>query len=303
MDTDNNVGSYQPKRQSTRLTVSQVEPGYAVQRWGQPDQPAVWLLHGWMDVGATFQFLIDALPPALFEAHVWYAPDWRGFGDSGWAGRSYWFPDYLADLDGLLSALTPDAPVSLVGHSMGGIVAMLYAGIRRERVARIASLEGFGLQATQATQSPPRVARWLDGLADPPTLKAYPALDALVAYLRRQHPRLTQDKALFLAGELARQDEDGWRLKADPRHKLVNPILYRLEEHLETWRRITAPVLWLQGGDGWVADFLKEDAAAFRRRTEVISQLTEVELPDCGHQMLWERPDAVAEALLQWWSA
>ena len=53
---------------------------YHLRRWGSPDAPTLFLLHGWMDVGASFQFLVDAL------AGEWYAiaPDLRGYGRSGW---------------------------------------------------------------------------------------------------------------------------------------------------------------------------------------------------------------------------
>jgi len=74
------------------------------------------MLHGWMDVSASFQFVVDAL------RRSWrvLAPDWRGYGLTDRAQADcYWFPDYLADLDQLLDALLPDEPVALVGHSMG----------------------------------------------------------------------------------------------------------------------------------------------------------------------------------------
>src|SRR5690606_37160511 len=72
---------------------------YHVRRWGRPDAPALLMLHGWMDASASFQFLVDALEG---DWQV-YAPDWRGFGETAWSDApSYWFPDYLADLDRLL---------------------------------------------------------------------------------------------------------------------------------------------------------------------------------------------------------
>src|SRR5690606_16458038 len=97
------------------------------------DGPTWVLLHGWGDTAATFQFLMDALQrprPVL-------AIDQRGFGRSQWASGGYWFPDYLADLDTLLDQCSPDAPVHLIGHSMGGNIAMLYAGIRPQRVRSV----------------------------------------------------------------------------------------------------------------------------------------------------------------------
>ena len=102
-------------------------------RWGpEPaagESPIV-LLHGFQDTGDTFQFLVDALE----RERALLALDWRGFGRSGWAAESYWFPDYLADLDQALDALSPGEPAHLIGHSMGGNVASLYAGLRPQRV-------------------------------------------------------------------------------------------------------------------------------------------------------------------------
>ena len=112
----------------------------------------LFMLHGWMDVSASFQFTVDAF------ARDWHvlAPDWRGFGLSQRAPGGYWFPDYIADLDALLEACTPDAAVPVVGHSMGGNVAGLYAGIRPERVSKLVLAEGFGLPRTVPAQAPGR---------------------------------------------------------------------------------------------------------------------------------------------------
>lgn len=104
---------------------------YHVRAWGRADAPVLVWLHGWMDVSATFQFVIDALRGDWRSC----APDWRGFGLTQAAlADCYWFPDYLADLEFVLDALAPSAPVVLIGHSMGGNVALLYAGIRPQRV-------------------------------------------------------------------------------------------------------------------------------------------------------------------------
>src|SRR5574343_223301 len=144
---------------------------YHVLRWGQPlpGRPPLVMLHGWMDVGASFQFVVDALAD---EREV-IAADWRGFGLSGTTGADcYWFPDYLGDLDALLDAVSPDAPVDLLGHSMGGNVVMTYAGVRPGRIRRLVNLEGFGLPETIPEMAPARLSDWLDELKQPQSLKS-----------------------------------------------------------------------------------------------------------------------------------
>eukprot|EP01137_Pigoraptor_chileana_P034696 Opistho-2@27625 len=153
---------------------------YQVHAWGDaslvaPDRPPLMLLHGWMDVGASFQFLVDALATPRFVL----APDWRGFGGSlvPPATDSYWFADYLADLDALLDQFAPDQPVDLLGHSMGGNVVMLYAGVRPARICRLINLEGFGMPRCAPAQAPGRYAKWLDELKAPQRLRDYASLD------------------------------------------------------------------------------------------------------------------------------
>jgi pimeloyl-ACP methyl ester carboxylesterase len=107
-----------------------------VREWGTEGSPKLFLLHGWMDVSASFAFLVEELRR---DWHV-LAPDWRGFGLSSWASHGYEFPDYFADLDALLDRLSPDEPARVVGHSMGGNVLMAYAGLRPQRLSRVVSL-------------------------------------------------------------------------------------------------------------------------------------------------------------------
>src|SRR5574343_245177 len=130
---------------------------YNVRHWGPADGPAVFFLHGWMDSSATFQFVVDHLPP---EWHI-IAPDWRGYGASSWLGRPYWFPDYYADLDALLAHYSPQQPARLVGHSMGASVAASYAGARPARVAALAMLDFLGLLPSQPEASPGQLGTWL----------------------------------------------------------------------------------------------------------------------------------------------
>ena len=107
---------------------------YHLRHWGNDDAPKIFMLHGWMDVSASFQFVVDALSR---EWHV-IAPDWRGFGLTECNGTdTYWFADYIGDLDGILDHCASDEQVNLLGHSMGGNIACMYAGIRPARIRKL----------------------------------------------------------------------------------------------------------------------------------------------------------------------
>jgi pimeloyl-ACP methyl ester carboxylesterase len=297
---------YTPQRPSASRTIPLRGLRYHVRTWGDarlvtPERPPLVLAHGWMDMGASFQFVVDALAAADgFERWV-LAPDWRGFGLSeAPAADSYWFPDYLADLDALLDQLAPGTPVDLAGHSMGGNVVMLYAGVRPQRVRRLINLEGFGMPATMPAQAPKRLAQWLDELQRPERLKPYADLAAVAARLMSNDPLLTADKAHWLAPHWGRPTPDGqWELQADPAHKRVNPVLYQVNEVLACWQCITAPVLWVEGDrtdtDKWWGG--RYTRAEFHQRLSHVPQVTRHVLAPCGHMLHHDQPGPLAHLL------
>jgi len=277
-----------------------------VHEWGDrasatAARPSLVLMHGWMDVAASFQFVVDEL--AAIEGPVRHvvAADWRGFGGSmGLQTDSYWFPDYLGDLDGLLALLSPQAPVDLLGHSMGGNVVMSYAGVRPERIRRLMNLEGFGLPATESDEAPKRLRRWLDELREPARLRDYANVGEVAERLRANNPRLSADKAAWLAAQWAQPQADGrWHVLGDPAHKRPNPVPYRVDEVLATWRCITAPVLWVEGEatrlDAWYGQRYPREE--FERRLAVLADLRQVRLADAAHMLHHDQPAALARAL------
>ncbi|MGQ0578904.1 MAG: alpha/beta fold hydrolase [Betaproteobacteria bacterium] len=267
---------------------------YHVRTWGSESAPKLFLLHGWMDVSASFQFVVDELRR---DWHV-IAPDWRGFGLSQWTNDSYWFPDYVADLDALLSRFQPDAPAILVGHSMGGNVANLYAGVRPERVGKLVLAEGFGLPPARPEKAPERYAQWLDESREPPTLRPYSTFADVIQRLKGNNPRITDERAAFLAPHWAEQMPDGHiRLRADPCHKLVNPVLYRVEEAMACWRRITAPTLWLWGDGEWMKKWMKGDKTLLDSYRCCYRSLQEQTIADAGHMMHHDQPAELARAI------
>jgi len=267
---------------------------YHVRHWRGGGRK-IFLLHGWMDVSASFQFLVDAF------ALDWdvYAPDWRGYGLTAWSGSdNYWFPDYIGDLDALLDRLQPEAPVNLVGHSLGGNVGGLYAGIRPERVARFVNLEGFGMPVTRAEQAPKRYARWMDELKKAPGWKPYASYAELADRLQKNNPRITRERAEFLARHWGRDAEEGGVvLRSDPAHKLVNATLYRLDEARACWERVTAPVLWVDAAESETVTRMRLTPADLAERRGAFKNLRYHTVANAGHMLHHDQPEEVAKLI------
>jgi pimeloyl-ACP methyl ester carboxylesterase len=298
---------YKEKRSSQGEFVPIRGLHYHVQRWaGTPGAgsapPPLVLLHGWMDVAASYQFMVDAFSDAFAQGRTIIAPDWRGFGLTDTPGADhYWFGDYLADLDFLLDHYAPDQAVDLVGHSMGGNVAMLYAGVRPERIRRLVNLEGFGMAATTPDEAPSRYAKWMDELKKlhrgELDLKAYEAVSGVARRLMKTNPRLGQDKANWLAQHWAHENAQGkWSILGNPSHKISNAQLYRVDELLEIYQRISMPVLSVEASDNslelwWKGKFT---LAEFHERLKSVPQVEIARIEDAGHMMHHDQPEILA---------
>ena len=271
--------------------------------WGNPSAPKLFLIHGWMDVGASFQFLVDA-----FERE-WYvvAPDLRGFGRSAWQPQGYWFHDYIADLEALVDLVAPGEQVNLAGHSLGGNVVMHYAGVRPARVRRLVSLDGFGIPGDTPDAALKKSVKWLDALNEEQSFKPYADLAAVATRLQKTNPRLPRDKALFLASYWADVLPDGRaQLNSDPRHKLPFPTVYRMEEVERIWQAIAAPTLWVAGAHSHILRWLDpahnppDGAPDF---TGICARLAHVPgarleiVPDAGHMIHHDQPTVVARII------
>jgi pimeloyl-ACP methyl ester carboxylesterase len=285
--------SYVPRRAPRHRSLDVRGLRHHLTLWGPESDDPVVLLHGWTDTADTFQFIADEF------AQDWplVAFDWRGFGRSAWSGSGYWFPDYFADLDCILDHVCPHSPARLVGHSMGGNIALLYSGIRPERVRRVVSLEGFGLQRSAIEGTPGRYREWLHQLREPPTFGEFASFDDLARRLMSRNPRLTQDRAGFIARSWADESEGGRvRITADPAHKLVNPYRYRRDEAEACWRQIAAPALLVLSGESEYLPKLGQDGTEEAFRAAIPGVRIEV-IPDAGHMLHHDRPEAVARLI------
>ena len=294
---------YQVLKPSRSSTLAMRHLSYHVRHWG-PDTsplPTLVLLHGWMDVGASYQFTVDALQ---HERRI-IAPDWRGFGlTTGAPVDHYVFADYLADLDLLLDHYAPGEAIDLVGHSMGGNVAMMYAGVRPERIRRLVNLEGFGLPATRPDQAPKRYAQWIDEIKQLHTgdmaLKGYDSQDGVARRLMKTNPRLSEDKAQWLAGHWAQPNAKGqWEILGDPAHKITSAQLYRLDEAMALYKNITAPVLAVEASDDSLSQWWKGRYTLdeyHQRLTHVRNCRTAV-VHDAAHMLHHDQPAQVARLI------
>jgi len=261
--------------------------------WGAEDAPLLVYCHGWLDTTATFADVGERLGQRFRVV----ALDQRGYGYSEWPVDGYWFPDYVADLETLIDRLSPDQPVRLAGHSMGGQVASLYAGLRPARVSKLAVLDSLFLPDMPPAGAPRRFSRWLDQLKAPDRSKTYASFEELAARVQKQHPQLSDERALFVAQGWGAAGADGRiRLLADPKHRLDMPLLYRNAESMEIWKGITAPTLFLDAGASAFGKAISAEEKAARRAC--FRDPREVVIAEAGHMLHFDAPQATAQALL-----
>jgi pimeloyl-ACP methyl ester carboxylesterase len=264
---------------------------YHLRRWGDPAAPMLLLLHGWLDVSETFGPLVAQLAGRLQVV----APDWRGFGHSDWQPDGYWFMDYVADLDELGVQLSPDAPMWLAGHSMGAQVAAHYAGLRPERVSRLACLDGLLIPDSPIEGVVARQRQWLDQLRDLPVHKVFADVAELSLRVRRLHPRLSEADARFVAACWSRPVDGGVQFSFDPRHRLIFPVGYRLAESMAVWREVQAECLFVDGALSELRRFVGEEEMA--RRRACFARRQETLIATAGHMLHFDAPEQTAEAL------
>jgi pimeloyl-ACP methyl ester carboxylesterase len=236
------------------------------------------------------------------DRHI-VAPDWRGYGLTH-PGEvdNFWFPDYLADLDALIDHYQVAGEIDLLGHSMGGNVVMQYAGIRPTRIRRLINLEGFGLAATQPSQAPTRYAQWMDEMkalrVGEKALRSYPSAEAVAQRLMKTNPRLDAHKAAWLAQHWAKPNAQGeWEILGHPAHKITNANLFRVEEILAMYERITAPVLNVEASDNSLDTWWKGrfTLAEYHQRIRSVKNLRTVVIEDAGHMMHHDQPAVLAQ--------
>lgn len=261
---------------------------------GSTDGPVALFLHGLMDTGASFGPLVEAMQDMVQTPLRCIAPDWRGHGDSGRAKNGYWFPDYLADLDCLIAEFSQNKPVILVGHSMGGQVASMYAGVRPDAVSHLITLDSLNMPDAAIDNTPARYRNWLDALHSPIIEKHYATLDELAKRIAYHYPELSVATRLFLADNWTRPTaENKLKLAFDPRHRWPFPYGFRLEEAKALWRAAKAKTLCIDAEHGFARRWVSETEMANRHACFASIECSTA--PGCGHMLHVQAPDIVAD--------
>lgn len=263
--------------------------------WGSPKKPLLFLIHGWMDTGAGFDFVCRHLQNDFYCV----APDLRGFGRSAHTPNplGYFFYEYIADLHQLFQKFSPDGPVDVLGHSMGGNIVSFYAGSFPERVGHFINIEGFGIFDMPPDLGPERIRKWIEGLGSP-RFKIYSNFKELAGRLNEANPHLSKEKALFLARQMGKKVRGGVILAADPKHKLPHPYLFQMNNFEAFLKKIEASCLLIAAEKTQMDEWMKvgDVHQEIERRMNLYPASSQkVILKECGHMVHHERPEELAK--------
>ena len=256
--------------------------------WGEAVGTPTVFLHGFLDQAGSWRDVVTDL------AGWRVAIDQRGHGRSAHVepGAGYHFADYLVDLDALARLI---GPMHLVGHSMGGTVATMFAGTRPELVQSLVLVDGIGLQDS-TNEAVERMEHFLNDHASPPKNKVFSGLDAAIIRLRSANPHLSDEYATFLAGRLTNPVEGGLTWSWDARHRMRGAIPYRHDNHAQFLRRIKCPVLSIR------PEFTPFDQENIRLLEHYLPQLQRAAIPGASHMVHLEKPAAVAAHLREFYT-
>jgi pimeloyl-ACP methyl ester carboxylesterase len=257
--------------------------------WGSPAKPPLVLLHGGRDHCRNWDWTAAALRG---EWHV-LAPDLRGHGDSQWStDGSYTMAGYVYDLAQLVHQQRL-APVTIIAHSLGGNIALRYAGIYPETVARLVAIEGLGpgparLAERAATPIDVRMDAWIrEQRALAGRLpRRYASIEDAFRRMQEENPHLSAEQARHLTEHGVNQNEDGtYSWKFDNYVRAFPPYDMSRRDIATLWARIACPTLLLHGKESWAGDPAADGRAEPFRHARVVG------VEGAGHWLHHDRFD------------
>jgi esterase len=249
--------------------------------WGNPSAPPVVCVHGYTSSAQAFN-----APARHFQDRFHsIVPDVRGHGESAWSPTgAYQYSDQVSDLEGIVDQLRPEQ-FTLIGTSMGGIIAMAYAGAHPERLVRLV-INDIGPDAEVGSQ------RITQMVGDRP--EEFASLEDAMAYRRQVSPivagRSEEDQRELALGVLRQRPDGRWVWKMDPEY-IRQRVQHGPPPRPALWtalQRIPCPTLVVWGTE---SDVLSEAQA--RRMVEVMPRGELVAVPGVGHAPALMEPTAL----------
>src|SRR5215472_4697569 len=234
--------------------------------WGNHGAPHLLLIHGGRDHCRNWDWVAERL---MDRYHI-VAPDLRGHGDSAWAvGGNYSEINYIYDIAQLVHQKQM-APVTIIAHSLGGSIGLLYSGLFPDTVEKIVAIEGLGPspQMMERMRSMPieeRMRSWIKMRRESSgrVPRKYATLEDADARMREENTHLDEDQAWHLTIHGAVQNEDGtYSWKFDNYVRMGGGVggLSTNDQH-QIWSCITAPVLLVRGMESWASDPIADGRA------------------------------------------
>ena len=257
--------------------------------WGNQDAPPLLLVHGNRDHCHNWDWVAQELRD---DYHI-IAPDFRGHGDSEWVnGSSYSHSEYIYDLAQLIHQQNL-APLHIIAHSLGGGVALRYAGIYPENIKKMIIVEGSGGPPSMYNTQPAheRMREWIESTRKMSGRlpKRYPTQDDAFSRMHEANSHLRADQAKHLTVHGSNQNEDGsYSWKFDNYTHVMSPFDLGMEQSRELWGRIEAPVLLISGSESWFGQGKREDV------TQLFQDARHEMVQNAGH---WVQHDQLDEFL------
>ncbi len=257
--------------------------------WGNPEAPPLLLVHGGRDHCRNWDWVAQALRD---DYHI-IAPDLRGHGDSQWMiGASYTLADYVYDIAQLLHQ-TKLTPLTIVGHSLGGMISLRYSGLYPENVVKIAAIEGLGaspkmVEEMAAKAVHERLSDWVNTLRTTSgrLARRYGSLEEAFQRMQEANPHLTAAQARHLTVHGVNQNEDGtYSWKFDNYVRIFPPYGDNAATLHALWNRIACPTLLIRGTESWASDPLVDGRAQHFRFAECVN------VDKAGHWVHHDRLD------------
>lgn len=252
--------------------------------WGSAASPPLVLLHGLRGFSGTWR----SLAATLSSRYRLIALDQRGRGDSDWDPECNYYTDaYLADLEALVAHFRLDRFV-LLGHSMGGTTAYVYADRHPEKLAALL-IEDIAPGSSSTSAGAKRIVAEMTALPS-----GFSSWDAARAYWRSRRPSVSDEAIEQRVAESLRLAPDGritWRYDARGiAHTRLNPDPARVIDLWPVVERLSMPTLVLRGAK---SDFCPAETVA--QMCGRNSRITSVDIPDAGHYIHDDNPQAFNE--------